>query len=132
MKTHRCVLAGLHSSPSQLFDVCNFIRHAQVTDEKAAGWCGGPKVQIQNREKITMFIGQMPYDTKVDDIVPWLKAIMQRHGCAHDIGAVRLAGSGNSNKKSLKGLLLSTLRHAKRRTSSRSSMGPYFMAISVG
>ena len=58
-----------------------------------------PKVQIQNREKITMFIGQMPYDTKVDDIVPWLKAIMQRHGCAHDIDAVRLAGSGNSNKQ---------------------------------
>ena len=49
-----------------------------------------PKVQIRNREKITMFIGQMPYDTKVDDIVPWLKAIMQRHGCAHDIDACLL------------------------------------------
>lgn len=50
-------------------------------------------------ELTTMFLGQMPYDTKVEDIVPWLKTILKREGCAGDIHAVRLAGGGGSNKK---------------------------------
>ena len=46
-----------------------------------------------------MFFGQMPYDTKVEHIVPWLKTILKREGCANDIHAVRLAGGGASDKK---------------------------------
>ena len=41
----------------------------------------------------------MPYDTKVEHIVPWLKTILRREGCADDIHAVRLAGGGGTNKK---------------------------------
>jgi hypothetical protein len=47
----------------------------------------------------TLFFGQMPFDTKVEDIVPWLKTILKREGCAGDVHAVRLAGGGASNKK---------------------------------
>ncbi len=47
----------------------------------------------------TLFIGQMPYDTKVEHIVPWLKTILKREGCAGDVHAVRLAGGGTSNRK---------------------------------
>ena len=50
-------------------------------------------------ELTTLFFGQMPYDTKVEDIVPWLKTILKREGCAGDIHAVRLAGGGPTNKK---------------------------------
>ena len=50
-------------------------------------------------EITTLFFGQMPYDTKVEHIVPWLKTILRREGCADDIHAVRLAGGGGTNKK---------------------------------
>ena len=51
------------------------------------------------QEITTLFFGQMPYDTKVEHIVPWLKTILRREGCADDIHAVRLAGGGGTNKK---------------------------------
>ena len=50
-------------------------------------------------EITTLFFGQMPYDTKVEHIVPWLKTILRREGCAEDVLAVRLAGGGGTNKK---------------------------------
>jgi len=40
----------------------------------------------------TLFFGQMPFDTKVSDIMPWLKANLTRHGCGFDIKDVRMAG----------------------------------------
>ena len=53
----------------------------------------------ESSELTTIFLGQLPYDTKVEDIVPWLKTILKRSGCAEDIHAVRLAGGAQTNKK---------------------------------
>jgi len=40
----------------------------------------------------TLFFGQMPFDTKSSDIMPWLKANLTRHGCGFDIKDIRMAG----------------------------------------
>ena len=44
------------------------------------------------QETHTLFFGQMPFDTKVSDIMPWLKANLTRHGCGFDIKDIRMAG----------------------------------------
>ena len=40
----------------------------------------------------TLFFGQMPFDTKASDIMPWLKANLTRHGCGFDVKDIRMAG----------------------------------------
>jgi hypothetical protein len=85
--------------------------------EGGEGGGGGSKGKDGDEKKApeeltTLFFGQMPYDTKVEDIVPWLKTILKREGCAGDVHAVRLAGGGSSNKK-FKGFAFVDFKTAK-------------------
>jgi hypothetical protein len=50
---------------------------------------GAPATPV---EVHTLFFGQMPFDTKSSDIMPWLKANLTRHGCGFDIKDIRMAG----------------------------------------
>ena len=77
-------------------------RHAANKRPKKADEGGGGEEKGEKgkpHEITTLFFGQMPYDTKVEHIVPWLKTILRREGCANDVHAVRLAGGGATNKK---------------------------------
>lgn len=80
-------------------------RHEANKRAKKAGDGGDGKGGKDTKEKkdppeiTTLFFGQMPYDTKVEHIVPWLKTILRREGCADEVHAVRLAGGGGTNKK---------------------------------
>ena len=50
------------------------------------------KGPVMPSERHTLFFGQMPFDTKASDIMPWLKANLTRHGCGFDIKDIRMAG----------------------------------------
>ena len=50
------------------------------------------KGPVTPSERHTLFFGQMPFDTKASDIMPWLKANLTRHGCGFDIKDIRMAG----------------------------------------
>ena len=51
-----------------------------------------PSSSAKPEETHTLFFGQMPFDTKASDIMPWLKANLTRHGCGFDIKEIRMAG----------------------------------------
>jgi hypothetical protein len=55
--------------------------------------------EVERLEEIhTLFFGQMPFDTKVSDIKPWLLANLNRHGCGRDIEEIRMAGGDGEGK----------------------------------
>ena len=67
-------------------------RRKEKKEEKKDATDDDAQTKTKKNEIHTLFFGQMPFDTKAKDILPWLKANLNRQGCGRDIGQIRMAG----------------------------------------
>ena len=67
-------------------------RRKEKKEEKKDATDVDAQTKTKKNEIHTLFFGQMPFDTKAKDILPWLKANLNRQGCGRDIGQIRMAG----------------------------------------